>query len=145
MKRVVSTSVQPDQYQADACLVWCSDNRFSKLLIGFSNQKVDLIKVHGGAANLMGTEEEKQFVLNQIRSSLQRSDPPVVALMIHMGCGVYGERKIPMREGAYEAEQEFYFDQLRAIKDIVQEFLKEEGLETEVTTYLGDFDGLIKV
>ena len=65
-----------EHYAANACVVWCFDDRFYKLLKAFGKQEgfahIDLVKIAGGAkalASADGASPDRDFVLNQIKTS----------------------------------------------------------------------------
>ena len=58
MKKVISFKSDRKHYNADACIVWCFDNRFGDLLSKFKKKfglrYTDDLEVAGGAMNLVG-------------------------------------------------------------------------------------------
>ena len=84
------------QYLCDAAIVWCFDNRFElgfrKFLKRVGVVYSDPIKVAGGAKCLASPdkESEREFVLDQIRKSMQLHGTRRVILMVHSDCGAYG-------------------------------------------------------
>ena len=96
MKKVFHFDSPREQYQCDAAIVWCFDNRFhlgfSKYLkrLGISNP--DPIKIAGGAKSLASpqTDYDREFVLEQIRISMRLHGTKLVMLMLHSDCGAYG-------------------------------------------------------
>ena len=56
MKNILPFRSPKEHYVADACVVWCFDNRFSVLLQAFTKgvKNIDLVKVAGGAKALAG-------------------------------------------------------------------------------------------
>jgi carbonic anhydrase len=85
-----------ENYHCDAAILWCFDHRFDlgcrKFLkrIGVANS--DPIKVAGGAKCLASPEHEaeREFVLEQIRTSMRLHGTSRVILMVHSDCGAYG-------------------------------------------------------
>ena len=63
-----------------------------KLIKRIGAQHVDPILVAGGAKCLAGDdlERDRQFVLEQIRKSMQLHGTHTVLLMLHSDCGAYG-------------------------------------------------------
>jgi carbonic anhydrase len=103
MKRVISFDLQKGHYTADACVVWCFDDRFYKLLKAFGKQEgfknIDLVKIAGGAKALAsagvessngGSNPDRDFVLGQIKTSMRLHGTKRVMLMVHRDCGGYG-------------------------------------------------------
>ncbi|HUC01611.1 MAG TPA: carbonic anhydrase [Candidatus Paceibacterota bacterium] len=128
-------------YTADACVVWCFDDRFYKLLKAFGKQEgfghIDLVKVAGGAKALASEEAaspERDFLLAQIKTSARLHGTKRVVLMLHRDCGGYGGSK--SFESA-DAEREELMKQLHQAQDFVK---KETGLTADAC--FADFDGL---
>lgn len=96
LKKVFHFEASRERYQCDAAVLWCFDNRFDlgfrKFLkrIGVNNS--DPIKVAGGAKSLASPEREtdRDFVLEQIRTSMRLHGTRRVILMVHSDCGAYG-------------------------------------------------------
>ena len=96
MNKVFHFDAPRAKYHCDAVIVWCFDNRFqlgfSKYLkrIGVINS--DPIKIAGGAKCLASPEHEsdREFVLEQIRTSIRLHGTNRVILMLHSDCGAYG-------------------------------------------------------
>lgn len=137
---VVSFSSSKDHYTADACVVWCFDDRFYKLLKAFGKQErlghIDLIKIAGGAQALAGeASPDRDFVAGQIEKSLRLHGTRRIVLMLHRDCGAYGGSG---RFTDADAEAAFFAEQLHSAKQFVQG--KFPGIT--VDTYFADFDGL---
>jgi len=131
-----------DHYEADACVVWCFDDRFYKLLkafgkhVGFNH--IDLVKVAGGAKALAEDDSsERNFVLSQILASIRLHGTKKIILMLHRDCGAYGGSK---QFSNSEQETAYYEDRLRTAKNFVS---KEVSIPVEA--YFADFDGLREV
>jgi carbonic anhydrase len=140
-----------EHYTADACVVWCFDDRFYKLLKAFGKQEkfdhIDLVKIAGGAKALASTESaspERDFVLNQIKTSVRLHGTKRVVLMLHRDCGVYGGSKSFAGVGASVAadvEKEELVKQLHQAQDFVKKELRDvDGLAVDAV--FADFDGL---
>ena len=96
MEKIVPYNSQREHYTADACVVWCFDHRFSDLLGKFSKKfkNFDLVKIAGGAKALAGdASPDRDFVLNQIKTSIRLHGVKRVVLMLHRDCGAYGGSK----------------------------------------------------
>jgi len=153
MKKVVDFNSQKDHYTADACVVWCFDDRFYKLLKAFGKQEgwknIDLVKVAGGAKALAGgasseanaSSPERDFLINQIKTSIRLHGTRCVILMTHRDCGAYGGSKA---FASSEAEQAQHETQLRAARKFVADALGESS-SISVDAYFADFDGLYTV
>src|SRR5258708_3693122 len=84
-----------EHYQADACILWCFDDRFSGLLEDFKKKRnfkhTDVIECAGGAKALAADSgPERDFILNQIGASVRLHRAPLAVLMVHIDCGGYG-------------------------------------------------------
>jgi carbonic anhydrase len=131
-----------EHYTADACVVWCFDDRFYKLLKAFGKQEkfghIDLVKVAGGAKALAGdASPERDFLLGQIATSVRLHRTKRVILMLHRDCGGYGGSK---SFADAEAEKKELIDQLHQAQD----FVKQQLANLTVDAYFADFDGLYK-
>jgi carbonic anhydrase len=132
-----------EHYTADACVVWCFDDRFYKLLKAFGKQEglghIDLVKIGGGAKALAGdASPDRDFVLNQIKTSSRLHGTKRVILMLHRDCGAYGGSK---NFASADAEKGALAQQLA----ITHDFVKKQIPELSVEAYFADFDGLYKV
>src|SRR3954453_6521316 len=96
MQKVFHFEAPREAYHCDAAIVWCFDNRFE---LGFRKflRRIGVIysapiKVAGGAKNLSspGKESDRDFILDQIRTSMRLHGTTRVILMIHSDCGAYG-------------------------------------------------------
>ena len=145
MKRVISHQSNSEHYKADACIVWCFDDRFSSLLEQFIReskfQHADLVKIAGGAKGLTSPADpfERQYVLDQIGKSIALHHTPKVILMAHSECGAYGKQFADRKD-----EESFYQKELAKAVDAVKSFMKNRYPETRVLSYFADFDGLMK-
>ena len=138
-KQVIAFQSPKEHYTADACVVWCFDDRFYKLLKAFGKQEgfqnIDLVKVAGGAKALAeGATPDRDFLLGQIKTSIRLHGTKRVILMLHRDCGAYGGSK---DFSDADAERAHYFSQLAAARD----FLGHE-IDVPIETFFADFDGL---
>lgn len=137
---IVNFSSSKDHYVADACVVWCFDDRFYKLFKAFGKSErfdhIDLVKIAGGAQALAGeASPDRDFVIGQIKKSVRLHKTKRVVLMLHRDCGAYGgSGKFPDAD----AEALYFTEQLRAAK----QFVSREIPEVVIDTYFADFDGL---
>jgi len=123
-----------EHYTADACIVWCFDDRFTKALgefvrvCGFRN--FDLVKIAGGAKSLASPDEESErdFVLNQIQKSIKLHHTKLVVLMNHAECGAYGEKQTA-REDLQKAK----------------EYLQAKLPGIEIKTVFADFEKISEI
>ena len=142
MRKIFHFASPRERYTADAAVVWCFDHRFDvvlhKLLKKIGVERFDPILVAGGAKNLSSSASasERQFVLDQIRTSIRLHSTRNVILMLHSDCGAYGGLAAFNNDTAAEAEnhrQEMH----RAVA-----CLKAEIPEVEVRSFFVDFDGV---
>ncbi|HVO28724.1 MAG TPA: carbonic anhydrase [Candidatus Paceibacterota bacterium] len=127
-------------YDADACIVWCFDDRFYKLLKAFGKRQgwahIDLVKVAGGARALAGgPSPDRDFILGEIKKSIRLHHPGKVVLMLHQNCGAYGDSDQFADTGAEDAARG---DDLAA----AVAFVKDELPGTGVVGYYADFKGI---
>ncbi|HVN26731.1 MAG TPA: carbonic anhydrase [Candidatus Paceibacterota bacterium] len=142
VRLVLPFATDQAHYEADACVVWCFDDRFYRLLKAFGKHEhvshIDLVKVAGGAKALAGGgSPERDFVLAQIRASIDMHKAKRVILMVHRDCGAYGGSQAfanPQDESAH------YESQLEAAKKFVM-----GEVQVPVGAYFADFDGLYAV
>jgi carbonic anhydrase len=139
---IVKFKTHAEHYTADACVVWCYDDRFYKLLKAFGKKQgfknIDLVKIAGGAKALADGAEvsaDRDFVINQIKTSVRLHGTKRVVLMLHRDCGAYGGSK---SFESSEKERAHFESQLRAARD----FVKKEIPAVPVDAHFADFDGL---
>ena len=143
MKKVFHFEAPRERYQCDAAIVWCFDSRFElgfrKFLkrIGVFNS--DPIKIAGGAKCLASPERdvEREFVVEQIRTSMRLHGTTRVILMLHSDCGAYGGLAEGFG-GDARAEAEHHRGELRRAAANLLEAIP--GLE--VQGYFVDFEGV---
>jgi len=110
MRKVLHFPSPHERYKCDAAVVWCYDHRFEqvfqKLIKRVGVVRADPIRVAGGAKCLASPdlESDRQFVLEQIRKSIQLHDTHTVILMLHSDCGAYGGLAAFKNDPAIEAE-----------------------------------------
>jgi hypothetical protein len=131
-----------ERYKADAAIVWCFDHRFDvvlhKLTKRIGVEFFDPILVAGGAKCLAGDdlERDRQFVLEQVRKSIQLHGTHTVLLMLHSDCGAYGGLGAFDNDTAREAEHHRQ-DLHRAV-----DFLQAEIPELTIRGFFVDFEGV---
>ena len=98
----------------------------------------DLIMVAGGAKCLAGdsAEKDRQFVLEQIRTSIRLHSTQKVLLMLHSDCGAYGGLGAFNNDTAREAEHHRN-DLHRAV-----DFLQAQIPELTIRGFFVDFEGV---
>jgi hypothetical protein len=141
-----------EHYTADACIVWCFDDRFSDLLEAFKKERgfkhADVVKCAGGAKALAadgsngltaGGGPERDFVLNQIKTSIKLHKTPIVILMVHIDCGGYGGSAAFGNDR--DAERRHHEAELGKAAGFVQSQLPGIAVES----HIADFDGVREV
>jgi hypothetical protein len=134
-----------ERYQCDAAVVWCFDSRFElgfrKFLKRAGVVNTDPIKIAGGAKSLASpnNDRDREFVLDQIRTSMRLHDTRRVILMLHSDCGAYGGLDGGFK-GDAAAEAEHHRRELhRAAAN-----LKKAIPNIDVDAYFVDFEGVWK-
>jgi hypothetical protein len=144
MEKVFHFDAPRENYQCDAAIVWCFDNRFDlgfrKYLKRAGIVYTDPIKVAGGAKCLASPEQEseREFVLDQIRTSIRLHRTKRVILMVHSDCGAYGGLEAFKNDAAAEAEH------LRLELHLAARNLRSAIPGIAVEGYFVDFEGVWK-
>ncbi len=142
MKKIFHFEAPRETYICDAAIVWCFDNRFE---LGFRKflRKVgvvysDPIKIAGGAKSLASpkNETDREFVLDQLRTSIRLHGTRRVILMLHSDCGAYGG--LDAFGGDVGRERVHLRDELHLAADVVTRAIPELAVET----YYVDFEGV---
>lgn len=142
MNKVYHFDSPREPYVCDAAVVWCFDHRFDlgfhKFLKRSGVVNPDEIRIAGGAKSLAspGSEEERQFVLAQIRASIRLHATRRVVLMTHSDCGGYGGLSAFGDDPVAEAG--FHRDELRRAAAVIKAAIPE----VEVKAYFLDFRGV---
>lgn len=130
-----------ERYQCEAAIVWCFDNRFhlsfAKFLKRLGIDTSDVIKIAGGAKCLASpaSETDRQFVLEQIRTSIRLHGTTLVIIMLHSDCGAYGG--LESFGGDARAEAQHHEAELQRAAAYLQSAIPE----IEVQAYFVDFEG----
>src|SRR5260370_27122021 len=96
MRKVFHCASPRGKYHCDAAIVGCFDNRFELAFRKFLQRILvlnsDSIKIAGGAKCLASPEHktDREFVLEQIRTSIRLHGTKRVILVLHSDCGAYG-------------------------------------------------------
>lgn len=158
MEKVISLNASKEHYHARATILWCFDDRlheegleklrkrfellsyegknpFLRTLLLFKpflrKNKFDNIVVAGAVKSLASPnhENEKEFILDQIRASIVLHKSPEIVLTVHDECGAYRDLHL---------SKEGYLGELQKAEQIVrQEFPKQK-----ITKLFVDFDGI---
>lgn len=143
MRKVFHFDSPRTKYHCDAAVVWCFDNRFDlgfrKFLKRCGIKNPDPIKVAGGAKLLASPEQEsdREFLLDQIRTSIRLHGTRHVILMTHSDCGAYGGLEQAFG-GDAAAERIHLKRELGAAANIVSQNIADVG----VSMYYVDFEGV---
>lgn len=138
MKCIAKTGMEMAHYMASATVVWCFDRRTFKELVKFDeiNSVIDPLTHGGGAKNLASPAKEfyREYLLDQIETSVTLHHSKKVVLMNHIDCGAYGgSEKFANRN----EEVKFHINELKKAESAVRErinlpvekvFLDDEGL-----------------
>lgn len=129
-----SSTISPKHYEADVCIVCCTDDRFTQLMNDFAKSRgyihIDWIRVAGGAKDLNGT-----FLSGQIIKLAGLHHTKQLVISEHIECGAFGEEK----------DENVYAKDLQRLKAEAEDLLKKNGYSIPVTAYLAKFDGLYEV
>ena len=142
MEKVFHFDSPRERYKCDAAVVWCFDNRFElllrKLVKHLGIVYYDPIRIAGGTKYLASPddENERQFVLNQIRLSMRLHETKHVILMLHSDCGAYGGLSAFGGDSAKEAENH------RGELQRAASYLLSQIPDITVTPYFVDFEGV---
>ncbi len=134
-----------EHYTADACIVWCFDNRFwgllNKFLERWRDAHFDLVMLAGGARSLyIGRRLNDRTILNQIAASIRFHRINRVILITHSDCGAFGG----LSAFGNDPEREFAEHSKMLIEAAA--YVKDQlGKSMEVETWFADFDGLHRV
>jgi carbonic anhydrase len=143
MRKVFHFDTPREHYRCDAAVVWCFDHRFhlgfAKFLKRAGMVKTDVIKIAGGAKSLASParEADREFVLEQIRTSVRLHNTELVVLMLHSDCGAYGGLGGGFG-GDAQAEARHHEQELRRAAECVREALPAVA----VRCYFMDFGGI---
>jgi len=144
MEKVVSFDSSREHYDAEACVVWCFDDRFFKLLDAFIKgqgwKKVDVVKAAGGAKALTDDKSpDYVFVMNQIKASVRLHKTKRLALMVHIDCGGYGGSV------AFSNDRQAEIDHHTKELEKVRTLMNRDFPELSTDFFIADFDGLYQV
>jgi len=142
MRKAFHFNSPRERYRCDAAIVWCFDNRFEavlrKLVKRLGLRYYDPIRIAGGTKCLASpdNENDRRFVLDQIRISMRLHATDTVILMLHSDCGAYGGLAAYENDARREAENH------RQELQHAAEILNAEIPGLTIKTYFVDFDGV---
>lgn len=142
------TTPEPSKkhYIASACIVWCFDNRFTKSLQDFIKSRgflhYDLVEIAGGAKSLSSpsSDEEREFVLKQIQTSIKLHQASRIILANHVDCGAYGGSKAFNND--FQEERQAHKRELEAARRFLGDNLPPE---CKIETIFVDFEKIEEV
>lgn len=143
MKKVFHFASPREKYHSDAAVLWCFDHRFDlgfrKFLKRIGVNTPDPIKIAGGAKVLASpdSDADRQFVLEQIRTSMRLHGTRRVILMLHSDCGGYGGLAAGFRGDTQAEAQHHYRELQQAAANLLAAI---PGIE--VQGYFVDFEGV---
>jgi hypothetical protein len=143
MKKCFHFDSSRERYLCDAAVLWCFDSRFEtafrKFLQRIGIVHPDPIKIAGGAKSLASParDGEREFVLEQIRTSMQLHATKRVILMIHSDCGAYGGLDAAFH-GDSQAEAAHHEQELQR----AAAFLAKAIPGIQIQGYFVDFEGV---
>jgi carbonic anhydrase len=149
LKKISGYKVTAGHYVADACVVWCFDERFRPSLEAFLKTKEithhDLVSIAGGARTLAkpANEADRTFIMNQIGISLDLHGAKSICLMMHEDCGACGGSRAFVNS---EVEERELVAMLESAKESVRDFFKDTayaGLPIDLV--LVKFDGIYEL
>jgi hypothetical protein len=128
-----------EHYVADACVLWCFDDRVRGILdpfikfLGFKH--VDVVDLDGGAKALAGEDSpDRASLMRRLDASIRLHGTKMVVLTLHVDCGGYGYSKA---FADAEAEYAHHREELARARD----FVKQKHQDVEIRGYIIDFDG----
>jgi carbonic anhydrase len=145
MRKIFHFDSPRERYQCDAAVVWCFDNRFEtvlrKLLKRLGIVYFDPIRIAGGTKYLASPDGEtsRQFVLQQIRTSIGLHGTRNVILMLHSDCGAYGG--LAAFAGDPDKEARNHCAELQRAAS----YLRSQIPELVVKPYFVDFEGVWEI
>jgi len=142
MKKVLHFDSAPEPYIADAAVLCCFDQRIRLVVNKFLQRrgilKPDMIVVAGGAKTLASPRNdfERDFILEQVRLSIQLHSTKRILLMSHSDCATYGG--LAAFKGDPSAEAAHHKTELAKAVTLLKE--KFPGLQAE--PYFVNFEGV---
>jgi carbonic anhydrase len=142
MKKIFHFDSAPERYVADAAVLCCFDQRIRQAVNKFlQKQKIlkpDMIVIAGGAKTLASPRNdfERDFILEQVRLSIQLHQAKKMLLMSHSDCATYGG--LAAFQGDPKVEAAHHKGELRRGVDLLHEKFPELAVEP----YFVNFEGV---
>jgi carbonic anhydrase len=142
MRKIFHFDSSPDPYVAEAAVLCCFDHRINlavrKFLQANAIAHPDMIIVAGGAKTLASPRNdfERDFILEQIRLSIQLHGCRRVILTSHSDCATYGG--LARFKGDRDAETAHHKLELQRAAELVRSKFRDITVET----FFVKFDGI---
>jgi len=142
MRKVFHFDSPSEHYTADAAVLYCFDHRINTAVRKFlKRQKIerfDMIVVAGGAKTLASppNDSERDFILEQLGTSIRLHQAKRVLVMNHSDCGAYGG--LAHFKGDRAAEADFHRSELLRARELLTSSFP--GIPVEL--YFVEFDGV---
>src|SRR5215467_4343833 len=143
MQKVFHFDSASEPYLADAAVLSCFDQRIQQVVNKFLRRRgilrPDMIVVAGGAKTLASPRNdfERDFILQQVRTSVLLHKTERVFLMSHSDCATYGG--LAAFGGNPETEAAHHQQELRRAAELIKERFPEVRVETFFITFKGIF------
>jgi carbonic anhydrase len=145
MRKVFHFDSPPEPYVADAAVLCCFDHRIGRAVRKFLKkqaiERADMIVVAGGAKTLASPRNdfEQDFIIGQVRMSIQLHHTKRVLVMSHSDCATYGG--LAHFKGDREAEADHHRGELVRVRELLTSNFP--GISVE--PYFVKFDGIWEV
>jgi len=146
LEKVFHFDSERGTYRAGAAIVQCFDHRFQLAFSKFFKRagiaSPDQIQIAGGAKALASpvSEAAREFLIEQIRTSVRLHDTRRVILTLHSDCGAYGGLAEAFGgDAGLEAERQEA--ELRCAAERLHRALPA----LEISAYFAGFDGIWEV
>jgi hypothetical protein len=142
MEKIFHFDSPPEQYQADAAVLCCFDQRIRLATQEFLQRqgiaRPDMIVVAGGARTLASPRNdfERDFILEQVRMSIRLHRTQRMFLMSHSDCATYGG--LAAFDGDQNREAQHHHQELQRAAELV----KANFPELTVACFFVNFDGV---
>ena len=142
MRKIFQFDSTPDAYVAEAAVLCCFDHRINLVVRKFLQRNAimhpDMIIVAGGAKTLASPRNdfEREFILEQIRLSINLHACRRVILTSHSDCATYGG--LARFNGDRAAEAAHHKAELQRAAELVRSQFRNVTVET----YFVNFDGI---
>jgi carbonic anhydrase len=142
VQKVFHFDSPPEPYVADAAVLCCFDERIRMAVNKFMRRRgivrPDMIVVAGGAKTLASPRNdfERDFILEQVRLSIELHAARQVWLMSHSDCATYGG--LAAFKGDRNAESAHHRNELQRAAELVQ----SKFPDAEVSCFFVTFEGI---